>query len=83
MLTRRSEPGPSQSIEAQSGLEVKNDAMVFDVVGPSVVFVAFFFVVGGAVEVDEHYGNVDGDGHLDSGCAHIQGLKISSLLFHH
>ena len=50
MLTRRSEPGPSQSMEAQSGLEVKNDAMVFDVADPSVVFVAFvFFVSGGAV----------------------------------
>ena len=62
---------------------MKNDAMVFDLVDPSVVSVAFVFFVGGAVEVDENYGNVDGDGHLDSGCAHIQGLKISSLLFHH
>ena len=39
MLTRRSEPGPSQSMEAQSGLEVKNDDMVFDVVDPSVAVV--------------------------------------------
>ena len=41
MLTRRSEPGPSQSMEAQSGFEVKNDAMVFNVVDPSAVFVAY------------------------------------------
>ena len=67
MLTRRSEPGPSQSMEAQSGLEVKNDAMVFDVVDPSVVFVAFvFFVGGGAVEVDDNHDYVNDDGHLDS-----------------
>ena len=66
MLTRRSEPGPSQSMEAQSGLEVKNDAMVFDVVDPSVVFVAFVFFVGGAVEVDDNHDHVDDDGHLDS-----------------
>ena len=65
MLTRRSEPGPSQSMEAQSGLGVKNDAMVFDVVDPSVV------VVGGGDD-DAHNSidddGVDGVGHVNSGC---------------
>ena len=78
MLTRCSEPGPSQSMEAQSGLGVKNDAMVFDVGDPSVVFVAYvvFLFLLLLLEVNEDYDYVDGDGHLNSGCAHIQGLKM-------
>ena len=31
------------------------------------------------MEVNEDYDYVDGDGHLDSGCAHIQGLKMPSI----